>query len=105
VPFDAWLTESGGQISGETSEPGLPGEDSDTAFALISGTLAGRSVNFTKVYDSLGYAPVIYDGEVDEDWTEVAGTWIIEGQLSGSFVMRRSTAGSEQEEEQVEEIA
>ena len=104
VPFDAWLTESGGQISGETSEPGFLSDDPDTAFALISGTRSGGSVNFTKVYDTLGYAPVIYQGDVDEDCTEIAGTWTIEGQLTGSFVMRRSTAGAEQEEERVEEV-
>ena len=105
VPFDTWLTESGGQISGETSEPGLQGDDSDTAFALISGTLTGRSVSFTKVYDALGYAPVHYEGDVDEECTEIAGTWTIDGQMSGPFVMRRSIADAEQEEERVEEIA
>jgi hypothetical protein len=104
VHFDAWLTESDGRITGETSEPGLSTEASANAYALVEGSRAGSRVRFTKVYDALGYQPIEYEGDLDDTGNEIQGLWTISGHGSGSFLMTRSVTATEEEQTEAEEV-
>ncbi len=85
--FTATLVDRGGALAGETEEAG---SDSRICTGLIHGYRAGTAVSFIKTYDDRHGWPVRYDGTLDADGCEIAGTWRIDGQWSGSFVMGRS---------------
>lgn len=103
VQFRATLIEGSGLLSGETSEPGQTPTMGEVAHALIQGVRSGSRVSFTKVYDSVEDDPVLYDGTVDAEGTEIEGNWTIIGQWSGSFLMKRAK-GVEQEAEAEESV-
>lgn len=93
VAFTATLIESANQISGSTHERcALFGCPRGTHLALLSGRRQSRTVSFVKTYDppGFGYGSVGYIGELNGDATEIAGTWTIEGGLSGAFLMVRA---------------
>jgi hypothetical protein len=93
VTFTATLIESANQISGSTHERcALFGCPRGTHLALLSGRRLSRTVSFVKTYDppGFGYGSVGYVGELNGDATEIAGTWTIEGGLSGEFLMIRA---------------
>jgi hypothetical protein len=91
VPFVAELRDSSGQLSGLTSESGEVFQRVDTAHAISSGTCVGTRVRFTKIYESHEWEldAVNYDGVLDDDGSEITGSWTIAGQGSGPFVMTR----------------
>jgi len=106
--FEAVIRDTGGLISGITTEPG----DSPDCFgmilqAVIEGRRDGASVRFTKMYDYLERAADIvhYDGVVQADGDEIEGTWDIHNDWSGTFLMvRAGTAGESVEENVSEEV-
>lgn len=102
VPFEAILVESGGLLTGETTEPGQRPEMGDTGHALLQGVRDGAEVSFVKVYDTIEDDPVVYEGTVDEEGTEIHGTWTIVGQWSGTFLMRRAAGADVGVETEVE---
>lgn len=104
VPFEATLFESGGQLTGETKEPGHTLDMGEIAHALLHGSRTGSEVAFTKVYDMIEHEPILYEGTVDDTATEIQGSWTIVGEWSGSFLMRRPGA-AEEEVEAEEEVA
>ncbi|MGR6330748.1 hypothetical protein ACU5AX_16930 [Sphingomonas sp. XXL09] len=90
--FRCELREHAGRISGETQERRDTGPDRGTTIrALLDGVRQGRSVRFTKRYDSpdLAYYAVVYDGALAADGDEISGRWDIAGHWSGSFIMVR----------------
>ena len=108
VPFRVELRDHGGRLSGEISEPApayLPPGD---LASIVTGARSGSHVRFTKIYDLLDHFrdPVVYDGTLDEEECEIAGSWTIGPGWSGTFVMTRPKeveAGAEQEAEEVVE--
>jgi hypothetical protein len=98
VPFLATLVESNGNLTGETKEPGQTPEMGAVAHALLQGSRSGAKVRFTKMYDTIEDRPILYEGAVDENATEIHGSWTIVGEWSGSFLMRRAIAAEEEVE-------
>lgn len=93
--FTATLVDSGGILTGETTE--LSGQRHDrgqTLHALIDGTRGGNAVQFVKTYDDIRRArsPIFYRGMVNGDKTEINGNWEIPGMWSGTFIMVRRIA-------------
>lgn len=84
--FVATLVERGASLAGETEETDTGGR---LLTGLIHGHRAGAAVNFVKTYDDNHAHAIHYAGTLDAEATEIAGTWRIEGQWSGSFVMVR----------------
>ena len=105
VPFRAELRDHEGRLSGEVSEPAPaylpPGE----LAATITGARSASHVRFTKIYDTLEHFrdPVVYDGTLDEEECEIAGSWTIGPGWSGTFVMTRPKAVEADAEQEVEE--
>ncbi len=93
VVFTATLIQSGSQITGSTHERcaqfGCPRK---MHLAILSGYRQTHAVSFVKTYDppGFGYGTVTYSGELNGDASEIAGTWAIEGGLSGAFLMIRA---------------
>jgi hypothetical protein len=88
--FVATLIENGGSVTGTTHEPGLLGK---TAFATLTGSRLQSAVAFTKTYDRPGLFyrnPVVYEGTLNSEGTEIEGRWTIRRILSGKFLMVRS---------------
>ena len=105
VSFRAVLQDSGGLIGGETVEDCTYWELSHgPATAILAGTRSGRSVSFTKIYDShrVALEPIHYAGTLTEDGNEIAGRWTISPGVSGTFIMRRPEIAAEEVEEAVE---
>ena len=107
VPFRAELRDHGGRLSGEVSEPAPlylpPGE----LVAIITGARSASHVRFTKVYDLLEHFrdPVLYEGTLDEEECEIAGSWTISPGWSGSFLMTRPRPKKAEAEAEAEEEA
>jgi len=93
VTFLATLTESGGALGGNVTEPCMtPDCPLSVHKASIAGHRSGSAVSFVKRYEppGYGYDKVIYEGLVNADATEIDGRWSLPG-LSGTFLMVRST--------------
>jgi hypothetical protein len=60
--------------------------------ATISGKVTSNEVTFLKTYDLQigGYDVVQYQGLIGDEGLEIAGTWTIPGNWSGTFIMIRS---------------
>jgi hypothetical protein len=99
VYFVATLIDAGSFVSGTTheSEVGETGAPL-TLFASVDGVKSGNGVSFTKLYDgSAGWDhAVAYDGVLNGDATEIEGTWRINAEASGRFLMIRSRGATEQ---------
>ena len=94
VSFTATLIDSGNLITGSTHEPcAVPGCPHDTHMAMLSGRRDGASVSFVKAYDppGFGYHVVAYAGSLNDDATEIAGSWRIPPSFSGDFLMIRAS--------------
>ena len=87
--FIATLEESGGRISGTTSEPDDLGEV-DLLHAHVSGARSGGVVQFVKQYDGAAHCAhaVDYSGTIDSEGAEIRGEWRF-ATYAGQFVMRR----------------
>jgi hypothetical protein len=111
VTFVATLTETGGALAGDVTEPCMmPGCPLSTHTASIAGHRSGGAVSFVKRYEppGYGYDTVSYEGVVNADATEIDGRWRVPGTtFSGTFLMIRSAkpAQSVTIEEQAKEPA
>lgn len=105
VPFRAELRDHGGRLSGEVSEPAPPYLPPGELIAIVTGARSGGHVRFTKVYDLLEHFrdPVLYEGTLDEEECEIAGSWTIGPGWSGSFLMTRPKKAEADAEEEAEE--
>ncbi|MGH6674500.1 MAG: hypothetical protein ACRECV_21340 [Xanthobacteraceae bacterium] len=94
MSFVATLIEAGASISGTTHEPGsLGGGAGATLYASLNGSRSGSSVTFTKAYDQPDRShrsPILYEGALNGDGTEIEGRWTIVKAWSGKFLMIRS---------------
>ncbi len=92
--FVATLIESGGALSGTTHEPStLAGSSGATLYACVAGFRRDASVTFTKTYDRpdvFHQSPILYEGALNGDGTEIEGRWTIARVWSGKFLMIRS---------------
>jgi hypothetical protein len=92
ISFVATLIESGGSLSGTTHEPGTLGVGI-TLYANLIGSRRNFAVTFTKSYDQpdeFHRSPILYDGTLNGDDTEIDGRWTIRNMWSGKFLMIRS---------------
>jgi hypothetical protein len=91
--FVATLIENGAALSGTTHEPNwLSRPRGTTLYANICGSRHGNTVTFTKTYDSSEVAlskPIVYEGTLRGDGTEIEGRWLIASFWSGKFLMIR----------------
>lgn len=96
TPFLATLSETGGRLSGTVVEPNTIGRSSDQLGAIISGSRAGASVDFTKIYDGESDAahPVDYVGRLSADGNSISGVWSLQD-LDGTFEMHREAVWEE----------
>jgi hypothetical protein len=93
VSFVATIFDGGDSISGRTHEVcGFGPSTGDTIFATLTGARRGNFVNFTKVYENVRFyeTAVSYEGTLDEDSTEISGSWTVPGHWSGTFLMIRA---------------
>lgn len=90
--FTATLLDQTGHISGcITEKANDPNHASGTFFAQVSGTHTGLEVYFKKYYEGAVRSHTVhYEGSVNEEGTEISGTWRIQGSWSGPFLMVRS---------------
>jgi hypothetical protein len=92
--FEADLIESQDAIIGTTTEASTFYGLKATRKATISGSRNGSIVSFVKHY-ARGHAhdqPIKYDGEVNDDATEIEGIWRIDRSAFGRFLMIRDLA-------------
>lgn len=92
--FVAMLRESGGLITGETTERSPSAHSDyggDEARAYVDGRRDGVAVHFTKHYDAAHRVgtPVLYQGTISPDGDEITGRWDMPGNWSGTFIMTR----------------
>lgn len=94
MAFVATLIEAGGSLSGTTHEPSTFGANPGAMlFASLVGCRHESAVTFTKTYDrpdELHRSPIIYEGALNGDGTEIEGRWTIVKVWSGRFLMIRS---------------
>jgi hypothetical protein len=92
--FVATLIEAGGSLSGTTHEASAIGSASGAMlFASLIGTRSDSAVTFTKTYeqpDIFHRSPILYEGALNGDGTEIEGRWTIMRFWSGKFLMVRS---------------
>lgn len=92
--FEADLIESQDAIVGTTTEQSTFYGLKATRKATISGSRNGSIVSFVKHY-TRGHGhdePIKYDGEVNDDATEIEGIWRIDRNAFGRFLMIRDLA-------------
>ena len=97
TPFLASLSDNGGSLSGTVVEPNTVGRSSDQLGAVISGSRAGSSVDFTKMYDGESDAAhaVDYVGRLSADGNSISGVWSLQD-LDGTFEMHREAVWEEE---------
>ena len=104
--FEAELLDTGGLLSGETTEEGdTPDCFGMTLHAVIEGLRQGDRVAFTKRYDYLPRADyaIDYEGVLAPGGDEIEGRWTIPGIWSGTFLMVRGSEAAAAAERQVSE--
>jgi len=93
VSFSATLSQNGEWITGATEEIGL-GSDArrHRMTATLQGRRAGAHVTWLKLYDRIsgGYDAVSYEGQVNEDASEISGRWSVRADWSGAFLLIRT---------------
>jgi len=95
VSFVATLSDQGGWFDGTTEETGSVGDTvGRTLTASLQGRRSGRSITMLKIYHGASeyYDSVHYAGALNEDGTEINGTWRISASWSGTFLMIRQRA-------------
>ena len=93
VSYVATLSDQGGWFDGTTEEIGGVGDTvGRTLTASLQGRRSGRSTTMLKIYHgpSAYYDSVHYAGDLNEDGTEISGTWRVAANWSGTFLMVRS---------------
>jgi hypothetical protein len=93
VPFTATLIEAARLLSGSVSEACLLHNPNETLFFSVTGSRTVTAVHFVKTYLGSGphyRQPIVYEGTVNGDATEIEGRWRIPGDWSGRFLMTRS---------------
>ena len=105
TPFLARIEDHDGSLSGTIIEPNTIGASSDELQAVISGSRAGNSVDFTKLYDGESDAAhaVDYVGQLSADGNTVTGVWSLE-ETDGSFEMYREAVWEEQAGQEAEVV-
>ena len=92
-PFNAWLIEEAGAVTGETIEPNTftyTSVTTDELMAALSGHRSGSDIGFIKTYTDLEIERIAYDGQVDAGFKRIEGTWrILNSGIFGDFVMIR----------------
>ncbi|MDD2705969.1 MAG: hypothetical protein PHU07_11650 [Acidocella sp.] len=90
--FTANLLEGLNFIGGSILEIVVNGKSAGMRFyASVSGKREGSSVIFTKIYETAPRShQVYYSGTVNDDFTEIEGTWTIRSNWSGRFLMIRN---------------
>jgi hypothetical protein len=98
TPFDAELTQVGARVSGRTLEPDvLGGAAAPDIPAVLEGHFVDGVLVFTKFSEGGGHVdPILYEGVVSGDGNEIAGTWTIKDDWSGSFRMQRRVFTTEE---------
>lgn len=89
------LIELGDSLTGTTFEVSDFGDDHQgRRSATITGSRNGAHVSFVKHYvPGHGHEqPIYYTGDVNDDATEIDGTWLISRLAFGRFLMIRGTA-------------
>jgi len=95
VSFVATLSDQGGWFDGTTEEIGGVGDAvGRTLTASLQGRQSGHSITMLKIYHraSVHYDSVRYAGDLNEDGSEINGTWRVAGNWSGMFLMIRQHA-------------
>ncbi|NJM92086.1 MAG: hypothetical protein HC861_05080 [Rhodospirillaceae bacterium] len=95
VSFVATLSDQGGWFDGTTEEIGSVGDAAGrTLTASLQGRRSGCSITMLKIYHraSVHYDSVRYAGDLNEDGSEIHGTWRVAGNWSGTFLMIRQRA-------------
>lgn len=82
--FEATLLQSGNTLSGSILDDGYLGE------ANLSGSLMGRSIQFTKRYLSKSHYSITYAGTVSETEDFMQGEWRTDLLNSGKWEAHRS---------------
>jgi hypothetical protein len=103
VSFAATLSEHDSRLNGEIEETGAVADAAGRALhATLQGRRLGRAIKFLKVYAGSfhRYGSVQYEGEINDDATEIAGWWTVPGSWSGRFVMTRSKSPAKADEMQ-----
>jgi hypothetical protein len=97
--FVATLIENGGSLTGTIHEPSTGRESlGTTLFASLIGCRRGSAIAFTKTYDRADRfhrSPILYEGALNGDATEIEGRWTIVRVWSGKFLMIRSPSQQE----------
>jgi hypothetical protein len=95
VSFSATLSQNGEWITGTTDEIGhYAGSTGVKMTATLQGRRSGSRITWLKLYDRLsgGYDAVTYEGQINEDASEITGRWNIHEISSGAFLMVRAPA-------------
>jgi hypothetical protein len=104
--FEAHLVELSDVLTGTTSEKSnLHDGFEGVRRATLSGSRNGSIVSFVKHYlQGQGHdEPIKYDGEVNDDATEIEGIWRIDRAAFGRFLMIRDLAIPKAVEAKIEE--
>lgn len=104
--FEAVIRDSGGAITGLTTELfDGPDKRGSELQAVIEGRREGATLRFAKIYDDINLAPDVihYEGRIQSGGDEVEGTWMIQGNGAGTFMMMRKRREAAKKEEKVEE--
>ncbi|MCI1438411.1 MAG: hypothetical protein LKI03_00410 [Acetobacter indonesiensis] len=98
--FTASLLDQSGALSGSITEKATETTAQQSIlFATLSGRHSGSLVMFVKLYEGGNRQhSVQYEGTVNEDGTEISGTWSIPGNWSGQFLMIREGQAEQTEE-------
>jgi hypothetical protein len=92
--FVATLIDGGGTLSGTTHEPSATGDGlAAMLYANLVGSHRDHSVTFTKTYDRPDRqhrSPILYEGTLSADGSEIEGRWTITRVWSGKFMMIRA---------------
>lgn len=97
--FTASLLDQAGMLSGTITEKATETTpDHSILYAVLSGQHTGRQVVFVKTYEGESRPHAVhYSGTVNEDSTEISGTWSIPGSWSGQFLMIREGQAVQEE--------
>ncbi|MEM7661852.1 MAG: hypothetical protein AAF292_06355 [Pseudomonadota bacterium] len=99
VKFTAWLDDQGGVLVGTTMEANTFAPDGpEDLMAIVEGARADLDIAFQKSYEpetGISQPPVIYEGEANQDFTEVRGVWRFDGPhlTKGEFRLIRMAEG------------
>ena len=92
TPFECVLVDTGGHVTGTTSDPDLFEPDMPDIKATLEGHHHGGQLTFTKTPEASRQTHTIdYVGTISGDGNVIDGRWIIYGAWEGTFRMQRRT--------------